>query len=81
MSKPIASRRQIDHAGPVPAAFAADMQAILRAARCVAAWCVRCRQRAEQRRALAELDEHGLRDVGITSGEARAECAKPWWRA
>ena len=45
------------------------------------AWGLRCRARAEQRRALAELDERMLRDVGLTRAAARAECAKPFWRA
>lgn len=36
--------------------------------------------RARQRRALAELDEHLLHDIGRTKEEARREAAKPAWR-
>lgn len=43
-------------------------------------WCLLCHARAEQRRHLAELDDHMLKDVGITPAEAARECAKPWWR-
>jgi uncharacterized protein YjiS (DUF1127 family) len=45
------------------------------------AWCARCHARAEQRRKLAELDEHLLKDIGVTPAEAAAESSKPWWRA
>ncbi len=37
-------------------------------------------ERRRQRRALAELDDHQLRDIGLTRAEARAECAQPFWR-
>jgi len=37
-------------------------------------------QRARQRRHLAQLDEHLLRDVGITPEQARREARKPFWR-
>lgn len=43
-------------------------------------WCVLCHARAAQRRHLAELDERMLKDVGLTPGQARHECAKPCWR-
>lgn len=43
-------------------------------------WCVLCRERAAQRRHLAELDERMLKDVGLTPSDAVRECAKPWWR-
>ena len=36
--------------------------------------------RHRQRRVLAELDDALLRDIGVTRAEARAECAKPFWR-
>jgi uncharacterized protein YjiS (DUF1127 family) len=35
--------------------------------------------RARQRRDLAELDAHLLKDVGLTPYEARRESAKPFW--
>lgn len=35
--------------------------------------------RARQRRDLAALDAHLLKDVGVTPGEAAREAAKPFW--
>jgi uncharacterized protein YjiS (DUF1127 family) len=40
---------------------------------------VRWAGRARQRRDLAELDAHLLKDIGVTAGEARREAAKPFW--
>ena len=37
--------------------------------------------RAGQRTHLAELDERLLADMGLTRAQARAEAAKPFWRA
>jgi uncharacterized protein YjiS (DUF1127 family) len=37
-------------------------------------------ERSRQRRALAELDDRLLRDIGLTRDEARRECASPFWR-
>jgi uncharacterized protein YjiS (DUF1127 family) len=36
--------------------------------------------RARQRRKLAELDEHLLRDIGVTTRQAREESEKPFWQ-
>lgn len=36
-------------------------------------------ERHRTRRALAELDDHLLRDIGVTQAEAQIECAKPFW--
>ncbi len=38
-------------------------------------------ERSRQRRALAGLDERLLRDIGVTSAQARREAAKPFWSA
>lgn len=38
------------------------------------------RHRSRSRRELAELDEHLLKDVGITRDQARTEIDKPFWR-
>ena len=35
---------------------------------------------SRQRRVLAELDDHLLRDIGITRYDAAHEVAKPFWR-
>jgi len=42
----------------------------------VGRWIARMRQRG----ALASLDDHMLRDIGITRVEAARECDKPFWR-
>lgn len=39
------------------------------------------RRRARSRRELRELDEHLLRDIGVSRGVAEHEAAKPFWRA
>ena len=36
--------------------------------------------RQRQRRSLAALNEHQLRDIGISAAEARRAAAKPFWR-
>ncbi len=36
--------------------------------------------RAEQRMRLLTLDDHELRDIGVTRAEAEAEARKPFWR-
>jgi uncharacterized protein YjiS (DUF1127 family) len=37
-------------------------------------------ERARQRRALGGLDDHMLRDIGITRVEATREAGKPFWK-
>ena len=37
-------------------------------------------ERTRQRQALAGLDDHILRDIGITRVEVARECGKPFWR-
>lgn len=36
--------------------------------------------RGRSRRALAMLDEHQLRDIGVTRVDAERESAKPFWQ-
>lgn len=36
---------------------------------------------ARSRRALAQLDERGLRDIGLDRATAADEAAKPFWRS
>ena len=38
------------------------------------------RQRARDRKALAQLDHRTLRDLGLSEGSARFEANKPFWR-
>jgi uncharacterized protein YjiS (DUF1127 family) len=53
------------HIHPVAAAFAL-----------IARWI----ERSRQRQALAALDDHQLRDIGITRSAALGEAEKPFWR-
>jgi len=39
-----------------------------------------CLSRSRQRRALAELDDRLLRDIGVTAYDATHEASKPFWR-
>ena len=43
-------------------------------------WARDCAERTRQRRALAQLDDHLLRDVGLSRYDADAERAKWAWR-
>ncbi len=36
-------------------------------------------ERARQRHALAQLDDHLLRDIGLDPHTVRTECYKPFW--
>ncbi|HUH83707.1 MAG TPA: DUF1127 domain-containing protein [Stellaceae bacterium] len=38
------------------------------------------RRRAEERRWLSAMSERDLRDIGLTSLDARQEAGKPFWR-
>ena len=38
-------------------------------------------ERRRQRRALLALDDHALKDIGLSSAEAWREGRKPFWRA
>ena len=40
---------------------------------------VRWGARARQRRDLADLDAHLLKDIGVTPGQAARESSKPFW--
>lgn len=40
------------------------------------AWVVQCRERSAQRRALVQLDDRLLRDVGLNRTDVAAECDK-----
>jgi uncharacterized protein YjiS (DUF1127 family) len=37
-------------------------------------------ERAQQRRHLQSLNEHMLRDIGLTRADVLAETSKPFWR-
>jgi uncharacterized protein YjiS (DUF1127 family) len=36
-------------------------------------------ERRRQRQALSELDDHHLKDIGLSRAEALAEARKPFW--
>lgn len=38
-------------------------------------------ERARQRRALASLSDHALRDIGLSRADALDEAEKPFWRS
>ena len=47
----------------------------------IAATLAEWRERARQRRHLAEMSAHMLRDIGVSVSAARAEAGKPFWQA
>jgi uncharacterized protein YjiS (DUF1127 family) len=46
----------------------------------LAHWWRAALERRRQRRALVALDDHLLRDIGISREQARTEAARPFWR-
>jgi len=60
-------------------AIAATLWPRIRLAR-VTSWLHLCGQRSRQRRALATLSDHQLRDLGITREEVLLEIRRPPWR-
>ena len=59
-----------------PAVSAARYRGLADAVLSVSAWAMRCRERAAQRSALAQLDRRLLRDVGLTPDDVETECRK-----
>jgi uncharacterized protein YjiS (DUF1127 family) len=49
---------------------------LLQVVRLVAVW----HERGRSRRALVELNDHMLKDIGITRLDALREASKPFWR-
>ena len=43
-------------------------------------WLMAAHERRRQRRALADLDDRSLRDIGLSRRQAEREAAKPFWR-
>jgi uncharacterized protein YjiS (DUF1127 family) len=60
-------------------AIAATLWPRIRPAR-LKSWLYLCGQRSRQRRALATLSDHQLRDVGLTREEVLLEIRRPPWR-
>ena len=72
----------ISHAGPAPGP-SRGLKVLLQSVilhtvwlRTIVLWC----ERAKQRRALLELDERLLSDIGVTRAKAIAEARKPFWK-
>ena len=64
-------------ASPRTGVASAVLHALVRAVATGWAW----HDRTRQRRALRELSDHLLRDIGLDRGAALAEATKPFWRA
>ncbi|MBS0122956.1 DUF1127 domain-containing protein [Thetidibacter halocola] len=62
----------LDRAAPLPV----TAEIALRVAVVLAQWS----QRNRTRKALAQLDDHLLHDVGLSRAEAGLEAVKPFWR-
>lgn len=43
-------------------------------------WVLGVVERRRQRRALSALDEHQLKDIGLSRGDVEQEITKPFWR-
>jgi uncharacterized protein YjiS (DUF1127 family) len=63
-------------AQPVGGLRSAVRRSVIRMVEAALAW----HDRARERRALMELSDHMLRDIGISRAEAQGEAAKPFWR-
>lgn len=65
------------------AASAAGMRRLGRRLRAIGKWVATAfaswARRARTRRALAELSDYELRDIGLTRTEALGEASKPFW--
>lgn len=69
----------IDRA-PAAAAFVRARAGLGRIIELIARWRRRAAARRELR-ALCELDDYILRDIGLTRSELRDEATRPFWRA
>lgn len=56
--------------------LASPMQVLVYLSDVLAAW----ERRARERRMLAEMSTHMLKDLGISRGDAVRESSKPFWR-
>jgi uncharacterized protein YjiS (DUF1127 family) len=70
LSRPLRRPSRVEHGGP------RIRFAIAACARLAASWI----DRARQRRALAEMDDRLLSDIGVSRSEAEREIEKPFWR-
>ena len=45
------------------------------------AWLIAANERRRQRQALELLNEHHLRDIGLTRADVERECSRKFWQA
>jgi uncharacterized protein YjiS (DUF1127 family) len=71
-------------AAPTPACRGAEAghasRFLIASAHTIRTWILRCADRADERRILAQLTDWELRDIGISRAEANAEADKWCWR-
>lgn len=67
-------------ARPLPHALPAQMPPLSRLLVTVALTLAAWDSRHRGRRALARLDDHLLRDIGLNEGRAASEATKPFWQ-
>jgi uncharacterized protein YjiS (DUF1127 family) len=65
---------------PRRSAFATLFGVLITVMRRLGRWRGACSERSRQRRILASLPDHGLRDIGLTRADVESEIAKPCWR-
>ena len=66
---------------PVAGAAVHGVDALLAAGHKAVSAAYAWNHRRHERRALAELDDHLLRDIGIDRHQAQIEASKPFWQA
>lgn len=62
-----------------PADWSSSADAAIRSARQMALKVQGWMERSRQRRALRDLDEHQLKDIGLSRAAAMEEARKPFW--
>jgi uncharacterized protein YjiS (DUF1127 family) len=72
----VAAAATLPYVGSRPRGTSTVWHALVRALRAARDW----RGRARQRRALMELSDHLLRDIGISRADALCEATRPFWR-
>ncbi|MDH3579349.1 MAG: DUF1127 domain-containing protein [Hyphomicrobiales bacterium] len=76
----LSERLVLQPPAPVAIALAGGPSRILGAIVALVAAFDEALERGRQRRALARLEDHHLRDIGITRAQAKQEARKPFWR-
>lgn len=62
-----------------PADWSSSADAAIRSVRRVMLNIRGCMERSRQRQALRDLDEHQLKDIGLSRAAAMEEARKPFW--